>query len=236
MKWAAEQRGGNSPMPYVFDVNGTLLDVDAATREAASETVMEVPAANWPELAAAWRTRQLSYTWLRTAMQRYTDFWVVTEGALDVTLAEMGLDGNAALRARLLSLYTTLSAYDEVPAVLTRMARDDQGMAVLSNGSPSMLETALGAAGIASRFDRVLSVDALKRYKPDPLVYQMATDVYGCAPADIIFFSSNNWDISGAGAFGFTTIWVNRAGRVWDDLPARPAHMVSGLRAALDLI
>ena len=94
-------------------------------------------------------------------------------------------------------------------------------MAVLSNGSPKMLETALGAAGIASRFDGVLSVDALKRFKPDPLVYQMATDFYGCAPADIIFFSSNNWDISGAGAFGFTTIWVNRAARVWDDLPAR---------------
>ena len=167
MKWAAERRSGNSPMPYVFDVYGTLLDVDAAAREAASETGMEVLAANWPELAAAWRARQLSYTWLRTAMQRYTDFWAVTEGALDVTLAEMGLDGNAALRARLLSLYATLSAYDEVPAVLTRMAKDDQACGSVQRFAEDA-ETALGAAGIASRFDRVLSVDALKRYKPDP--------------------------------------------------------------------
>jgi 2-haloacid dehalogenase len=149
---------------------------------------MEFPAANWPELAAAWRARQLSYTWLRTTMQRYTDFWAVTGGAIDVTLAEKGLDGNAALRAPLLSVYTTLSAYDEVPAVLTRMAKDDQGMVVLSDGSTRMLETGLGAYGIVSRFDRVLSVDALERYKSDPLVYQMGTDVYGCAPADIIFF------------------------------------------------
>jgi len=109
-------------------------------------------------------------------------------------------------------------------------------MVVLSNGSTRMLETALGAAGIASRFDRVLSVDELKRYKPSPFFYQMATDVYGCVPADNIFFSSNKWDISGAGAFGFTTIWLNRAGRVRDDLRTRPAHMVSSLRAALDLI
>ena len=236
MKCAAEQRGGNSLVPYFSDVYGTLLDVDAAAREVASETGMEVLAANWLELAAAWRARLLSYSCLRTAMQRYTDFWVVTEGALDVTLAEMGLDGDTALRARLLSLYTTLSTFDEVPAVLSEMAKDDQGMAVLSNGSPKMLEMALDAAGIASRFDRVLSVDALKRYKPDPLVYQMVTDAFDCAPADVVFFSSNNWDISGAGAFGFTTIWVNRAGRVWDDLPARPAHVVSSLRAALDLI
>ena len=91
-------------MPYIFDVYGTLLDVDAAAREVASETGMEFPAANWPELYAAWQARQLSYTWLRTTMQRDTGFWALIEGAIDVTLAEMGLDGNAALRARLLSV------------------------------------------------------------------------------------------------------------------------------------
>ena len=145
MKCVAEQRGGNSLVPYFSDVYGTLLDVDAAAREVASETGMEFPAANWPELAAVWRARQLSYTWLRTTMQRDTDFWAVTKGTIDVTLAEIGLDGNAALRAPLLSVYTTLSAYDEVPAVLARIAKDDQGMAVLSDGSTRMLETALGA-------------------------------------------------------------------------------------------
>lgn len=223
-------------MPYVFDVYGTLLDVDAAAREVANEKGMEAFGAKWPELSVAWRARQLSYSWLRTTMQRYTDFWNITEGALDVTLSEMGLDGNSSLRERLLSLYTTLPAYDEVPAVLTKIAKDNQGMAVLSNGSPKMLEIALGSAGIASRFDWVLSVDTIKRYKPDPLVYQMATEVFDCAPADIIFFSSNNWDVSGAGAFGFTTIWVNRADKLWDDLPAKPTNVVCSLSEALDLI
>ena len=223
-------------MPYVFDVYGTLLDVDAAVRKVANEKEMEVVGANLLDLSVAWRARQLSYSWLRTTMQRYVDFWDVTESALDVTLSEMGLDGNPSLRARLLSLYTTLPAYDEVPAVLRKMAKDNHGMAVLSNGSPKMLEIALGSAGIASHFNWVLSVDTVKRYKPDPLVYQMATEAFDCAAADIIFFSSNNWDISGAGVFGFTTIWINRADKLWDDLPAKPTNVVSSLSAALDLI
>ena len=108
-------------MPHVFDVYGTLLDVDAAAREAAAAPGMDALASSWPQLAAAWRQRQLSYSWLRTTMQRYTDFWTITQNALDVTMAEMGIE-DAAIRETLLSLYTTLSAYDEVPAVLRDLA------------------------------------------------------------------------------------------------------------------
>ena len=108
-------------MPHVFDVYGTLLDVDAAAREAAAAPGMESLAASWPQLAAAWRQRQLSYSWLRTTMQRYTDFWTITQNALDVTMAEMGIE-DAAMREKLLSLYTTLTAYDEVPEVLRNLA------------------------------------------------------------------------------------------------------------------
>jgi len=223
-------------MPCIFDVYGTLLDVDSAAREAAAEPGMEALAEQWPALAASWRARQLSYTWLRTTMQRYVDFQAITQASLDVTLAEFGLDGNRQMRDRLLSLYTTLAAYDEVPDALARLASSGQRMGVLSNGSPAMLDRALEAAGIRLLFDRILSVDPLKRYKPDPLVYKMATDAYGCNAGEILFFSSNNWDISGAGAFGFRTIWVNRGGKLWDDLPAKPTHVVASLTEALALI
>ena len=164
-------------MPHVFDVYGTLLDVDAAAREAAAAPGMDALASSWSQLAAAWRQRQLSYSWLRTTMQRYTDFWTVTQNALDVTMAEMGIE-DAAMRETLLSLYTTLSAYDEVPAVLRDLAARGEGTGVLSNGSPAMLDSALDAAGIADSLDQVLSVDSLRLYKPDPAVYRLVTDAF----------------------------------------------------------
>ena len=186
-------------MPHVFDVYGTLLDVDAAAREAAARhgcTCQQLAT------AAAWRQRQLSYSWLRTTMQRYTDFWTIAQNALDVTMAEMGI-GDMAMRETLLSLYTTLSAYDEVPAVLRDLVAQGEGTGVLSNGSPAMLDSALGATGIADSLNQVLSVGSLRLYKPDPAVYRLVTDAFGCTAADVTFYSSNNWDMTGAGSFGF---------------------------------
>lgn len=223
-------------MPYIFDVYGTLLDVDAAARAAAREPGMERLADCWPDLAAAWRTRQLSYSWLRTTMQRYTDFWTITQNALDVTLRDMGLDHDPALRDRLLALYTTLDAYPEVPAALETLAARGGGLGVLSNGAPPMLDAALAAAGIAGHFDHLLSVDSLRLYKPDPAVYRLVIDAYDCQPGDVLFFSSNNWDVAGAATFGFETVWVNRAGKIWDDLPGQPAHIAPDITAALALI
>ena len=222
-------------MPHVFDVYGTLLDVDAAAREAAAAPGMESLAASWPQLAAAWRQRQLSYSWLRTTMQRYTDFWTITQNALDVTMAEMGIE-DAAMREKLLSLYTTLTAYDEVPEVLRNLAARGEGTGVLSNGAPTMLDSALSAAGIAASLDQVLSVDSLQLYKPDPAVYALVTDAFGCAASDVTFYSSNNWDVAGAGSFGFKTIWVNRGGKPWDDLPEPPVHQVTSLAEAMTLL
>ena len=222
-------------MPHVFDVYGTLLDVDAAAREAAAAPGMESLAASWPQLAAAWRQRQLSYSWLRTTMQRYADFWTITQNALDVTMAEMGIE-DAAMREKLLSLYTTLTAYDEVPEVLRNLAARGEGTGVLSNGAPAMLDSALSAAGIAASLDQVLSVDSLQLYKPDPAVYALVTDAFGCAASDVTFYSSNNWDVAGAGSFGFKTIWVNRGGKPWDDLPEPPVHQVTSLAEAMTLL
>ena len=148
--------------------------------------------------------------------------------------------GNGAddpdLRESLLNLYLDLTAYDEVTAQLSAYKDKGHQLAALSNGSPEMLDRGLTSSGIGSMLDAVLSVDTLGIYKPDPRIYAMVTDHFGCASQDVTFFSSNNWDIAGAGSFGFRTIWVNRAGKTWDDLPERPHHIVGSLAEASELI
>ena len=214
---------------YVFDAYGTLLDVDAAAREAAAEPGMEALKDNWLSIAKGWRERQLRYSWLCSMMGRYDDFWELTSRALDATLEEHGLASEEKVRDRLLSLYGELSAYEEVPGLLADLKASGHKLAVLSNASPNMLETATKAAGIYQYFDALLSVDTLKCYKPTPAVYGLVTDHFSCNPSEVSFFSSNNWDISGAGAFGFKTIWVNRSGAAWDRLPSFPDKIVNSI-------
>ena len=217
---------------FVFDAYGTLLDVDAAAREAASEPGMEALKENWLPIAKGWRERQLRYSWLCSMMGQYDDFWELTTRALDATLKEYALASDDKVRARLLSLYSELSAYEEVPEVLANLKADGHKLAVLSNASPSMLVKALEAAGISEWFDELLSVDVLKCYKPTPAVYQLVTERFECKPNEVTFFSSNNWDVSGAGAFGFRTIWVNRTGAAWDKLPGKPDRIVKSISEA----
>ena len=217
---------------FVFDAYGTLLDVDAAAREAAAEPGMEALKENWLPIAKGWRERQLRYSWLCSMMGKYDDFWELTIRALDTTLEEHALASNDKVRARLLSLYSELSAYQEVPEVLANLKAAGHRLAVLSNASPSMLVKALDAAGISEWFDELLSVDVLKCYKPTPAVYQLIPERFDCKPSDVTFFSSNNWDVSGAGAFGFKTIWVNRTGVAWDNLPGKPDIIVNSISEA----
>lgn len=217
---------------FVFDAYGTLLDVDAAAREAAAEPGMEALKENWLPIAKGWRERQLRYSWLCSMMGNYDDFWELTIRALDTTLEEHALASNDKVRARLLSLYSELSAYQEVPEVLANLKAAGHRLAVLSNASPSMLVKALDAAGISEWFDELLSVDVLKCYKPTPAVYQLIPERFDCKPSDVTFFSSNNWDVSGAGAFGFKTIWVNRTGVAWDNLPGKPDIIVNSISEA----
>ena len=181
---------------FVFDAYGTLLDVDAAAREAAGEPGMEALRDNWLAIAKGWRERQLRYSWLCSMMQKYDDFWELTIRALDATLEEHSLSANKKIRNRLLSLYSELSPYAEVPSVLSDLRARGYKLAVLSNASPKMLQTAMDAAGIAGFFDELLSVDVLKCYKPTPSVYQLVTTRFNCEPSEVTFFSSNNWDIS----------------------------------------
>ena len=217
---------------FVFDAYGTLLDVDAAAREAAAEPGMEALKENWLPIAKGWRERQLKYSWLCSMMGKYDDFWELTIRSLDKTLEEHALASNDKVRARLLSFYSELSAYQEVPEVLANLKAAGHRLAVLSNASPSMLVKALDAAGISEWFDELLSVDVLKCYKPTPAVYQLIPERFDCKPSDVTFFSSNNWDVSGAGAFGFKTIWVNRTGVAWDNLPGKPDVIVNSISEA----
>ena len=214
---------------YVFDAYGTLLDVDAAAREAAAEPQMEALKDHWLSIAKGWRERQLRYSWLCSMMGRYDDFWELTSRALDATLEEHGLASKDKVRDRLLSLYGELCAYEEVPRLLADLKAAGHKLAILSNASPNMLETATKAAGIYQYFDALLSVDTLKCYKPTPAVYGLVTEHFGCNPSEVSFFSSNNWDIFVAEAFGCKTVWVNLKSAAWEELPCFPDKFVNSI-------
>jgi 2-haloacid dehalogenase len=216
----------------VFDAYGTLFDVAGAARAAAREPGREALARLWPALAENWRRKQLEYTWLRAISSEHADFETVTRDALDWALDAAGLS-DPALRDRLIRLYDVLPAYPEVPDVLVRLQAAGFTLAILSNGTPRMLASAVASAGIGSCLAAVLSVEAVRIYKPAHAVYSLVPDRLGCDPADVIFVSSNGWDIAGAAGFGFQTVWVNRAGHPVDRLPHRPARIAQDLSVLL---
>jgi 2-haloacid dehalogenase len=193
------------PRAFVFDAYGTLFDVHAA--------IGRHRAAAGPDadrFSDIWRTKQLEYTWTLTLAGRYVDFWALTERALDFAFARFA-SVDKALKPKLLDAYLTLDAFADARAALRELKARGQSTAILSNGSPRMLAAAVDAAKIAGDLDAVLSVDAIRIYKPRPEVYGLVTEHFKCATADIVFVSSNRWDVMGAAAVGFRTAWVNRA-------------------------
>ena len=219
----------------IFDAYGTLFDVSAAARQAAEAPGGEVLAAHWPQLAADWRAKQLQYSWLRAITGDHTDFWTVTQDGLDWALEAQGLDGDAALRERLLALYWQLQPYPEVPHVLAALKGAGLNTAILSNGSPDMLTGAVQSAALGELLDDVLSVESVGIFKPAPQVYDMVLQRFGVAKDRVLFVSSNGWDTAAAAAYGFVSAWVNRAGDPVDRLPGRPHHVLSDLNAIPDL-
>jgi 2-haloacid dehalogenase len=209
----------------VFDAYGTLFDVAAAARGAADALGVETVA----PLAQLWRDKQLQYSWLRAVTGRHADFWQVTGDALDYALAALGLGSDPALRERLMRLYLTLDAYPEVPAALREVRAAGCATAILSNGTPAMLDAAVAHAGLGDLFDHMLSVEAVGVYKPHPKVYQLACDRLGLAPEAILFVSSNGWDAWSASAFGFRVAWCNRQGLARERLPGAPDHELRSL-------
>ena len=212
----------------VFDAYGTLFDVAAAAREAAAELGREAFAEHWPAIARTWRLKQLQYTWLRATAGVHQDFWTVTQDGLDYAMEEQGLD-DADLRERLLQLYWELSAYPEVPAMLGALKAKGMNTAILSNGTPAMLDGAVQAAGLDDVLDVSLSVQSLGVFKPDRRVYGLVGEYFGCPAREVLFVSSNCWDACAASGYGFTVAWANRAGEPMDRLPWRPHHVVSDL-------
>jgi 2-haloacid dehalogenase len=217
-------------MLAVFDAYGTLFDVDGAARQAAAEPGAAGWAERWPALSADWRRKQLEYTWLRGLQHRHADFRAVTGQALDWALARHHLT-DPALHAQLMALYDRLPAFAEVPAALDRLAAGGWRLAILSNGTPAMLASAVAAAGLAGRLEAVLSVEEVGVFKPAPEVYALVAARTGVAPADTVFVSSNGWDAWSAAAFGMRAVWVNRAGAPEERLPGRPALVLPDLAA-----
>jgi 2-haloacid dehalogenase len=191
-------------MPYVFDAYGTLFDVHAAIGRHRAAVGPDAEA-----FSALWRTKQLEYTWTNTLAGRYADFWTLTGQALDFCFARFP-SVDKSLREKLLDAYLALDAYPDAPAILRDLKSRGDKTGILSNGSPAMLAKAVEAAGIKDLLDALLSIDVLRMYKPRPDVYALVTQAFGCQPADVMFVSSNRWDIMGAGAFGFRTAWINR--------------------------
>jgi len=207
----------------VFDAYGTLFDVNAAAAHCAEDL-----GDKWQPLANLWRLRQVEYSWLRSVMGAYVDFWQLTGDALDFAMASLDID-DRALRQRLMDLYLQLDAYAEVPEILAALKAAGQKTAILSNGSPDMLASAVNNAGIGDRLDAVLSVHELGTFKPSPRVYQLAVDRLGVRADQIAFQSSNAWDAHAAAHFGFKVIWINRFGQARERLPGELSAELTSL-------
>jgi 2-haloacid dehalogenase len=219
----------------IFDAYGTLFDVAAAARSAASEPGRETFGRHWPAIAEKWRLKQLQYTWLRAVMGEHVGFWQVTQDGLDWALEAEGLGDDTDLRERLLQLYWELEAYPEVPAMLAALKEAGKDTAILSNGAPDMLDGAVKSAGIGALLDDVLSVESVGIFKPARVVYDLVGQRFGCAPEEVLFVSSNGWDACAAAGYGFNTVWVNRAGDPVDRLPAAPDRQLTDLSGIPDL-
>ncbi len=218
----------------IFDAYGTLFDVAAAAREAASEPGREALAAVWQKLATDWRAKQLEYTWLRAVADQHCDFWQVTQDGLDWAMEASQLD-DPELRETLLALYWNLAAYPEVPEMLATLKDKGLKTGILSNGAPQMLTGAVGSAGLDTLLDATLSVESVGVFKPHDRVYDMVGAHFGCAKEEVLFVSSNGWDACAAAGYGFQTVWVNRAGAPMDRLYAKPHHTMSDLSTIPDL-
>jgi 2-haloacid dehalogenase len=215
---------------FVFDAYGTLFDVGSAVARLRDSVGDEAD-----RLSSLWRQKQLEYTWLRSLMGDFADFWTVTGDALDYSLDQIGKQ-DPVLRAKLMETYLSLDTFPEV--VDTLKALKDQGhkLAILSNGAKHMLISAAKSSGILSLFDQIICVDDLKTYKPHPDVYQLAVDKLEVIPAEIAFQSSNGWDIAGAGHFGFRTAWINRTHNPAERLSHAADVVLNGLDELLPLV
>ncbi|WP_208354662.1 haloacid dehalogenase type II [Pseudaestuariivita rosea] len=220
----------------VFAAYGTLFDVNAAAAQAATEPEHKALSEVWPSVARDWRSKQSQYTWLRTIADRYCDFWQITKESLDWAMQANGLTDNAPTYYRLLELYWKLDAYPEAYDMLQALKARGLTTAILSNGTAAMLDGAISLAGVGGMLDAVLSAEDIEVFKPHAKVYDMVGQRFGCVRRDVLFVSSNGWDVAGAGGYGFKTVWVNRRDEPEDLLCSRAGHVLPDLTKIPDLI
>ena len=218
----------NNSKAIVFDAYGTLFDVNSAAEKSKDKIGNK-----WENFANFWRTTQLEYTWLRSLMKKHKNFWQITEDSLDKSMETFQID--KSLRNDLLSLYKELSPYPEVKNVLENLKKKSFKLAILSNGTPELLNHLVKSSDLENLFDDIFSVEEVKIYKPDPKVYDMPVNKYKVSKGEITFLSANTWDVSGAGNYGYNSIWVNRNNSVFDKLDYKPKNEVKNLKQLLDL-
>ena len=213
----------------VFDAYGTLFDVNSA-----AEKCKDKIGDKWEGFANYWRTTQLEYTWLRSLMKRHKDFWHVTEESLDKSMKAFKI--NNSMKNELLNLYKVLSPYPEVKEVLKSLKAKKYKLAILSNGTPSLLNELVKSNNLDDIFNDLFSIEEVGIYKPDKKVYDMPIKKYRVKNEEIAFLSANTWDVSGGGNYGYNSIWVNRNKAIFDNLDYKPKNEVSNLTQLLDII
>ncbi len=213
----------------IFDAYGTLFDVNSA-----AEKCKEKIGDKWESFANYWRTTQLEYTWLRSLMNRHKDFWQITEDSLDKSMIFFNID--QSMRNELLDLYKILSTFPEAKEVLTKLKERKIKLAILSNGTPSLLNELVKSNNINNIFDDIFSIEEVGIYKPDSKVYGIPIKKYQIKKNEVAFLSANTWDVSGGGNYGYNSIWVNRNNNIFDKLDYEPKKEIKNLKEILDLI
>ena len=213
----------------IFDAYGTLFDVNSA-----AEKCKHKIGDKWEGFANYWRTTQLEYTWLRSLMKRHKDFWQITEDSLDKSINVFKIDNS--MRDELLNLYKILSPFKEVPEVLKSLKNKNYKLAILSNGTPSLLNELVRSNNLNDLFDDIFSIEEVGVYKPDSKVYDLPIKKYNINKNEVTFLSANTWDVSGGGNYGYNSIWVNRSNNIFDSLDFKPNIEIKSLHELLSIV
>ena len=213
----------------IFDAYGTLFDVNSAAEKCKGKIGNK-----WENFANYWRTTQLEYTWLRSLMKRHKDFWQITEDSLDKSMKVFNIDNS--MKNELLNLYKVLSTFPEVNEVLKKLKEKKYKLAILSNGTPSLLNELVKSNNLDSIFDDIFSIEEVGIYKPSSKVYDIPIKKFKIQKDEVVFLSANTWDVSGGGNYGYNSVWVNRNNNIFDSLDYIPQNQVKNLGELLDLI
>ena len=213
----------------IFDAYGTLFDVNSAAEKCKGKIGNK-----WENFANYWRTTQLEYTWLRSLMKKHKDFWQITEDSLDKSMKVFNIDNS--MKNELLNLYKVLSTFPEVNEVLKKLKEKKYKIAILSNGTPSLINELVKSNNLDNMFDDIFSIEQVKVYKPDTKVYNIPIQKYKIQNDEVVFLSANTWDISGGGNFGYNAVWVNRNSNVFDNLDYKPKNEIGNLKELLEIV